>query len=74
MTNTLNKRMKNVPLFEYVCDTCKQSVNRIVKYENRKIVTLCQYTQCNGNLHFVDKIHSGSFNLKGKDWYKAGHS
>ena len=61
-----------MPMFQYKCDTCNADVTRIVKYDDRKIVTLCHYITCNGKLHFVDKIHKTGVQFKGKGWFNSG--
>ena len=62
-----------MPIYEYKCTSCGHTADRISRYEDRKTPQQCPIC-FNGELEFVDKIHSGSFTLKGNDWYKPGHS
>ncbi len=71
--NTLNQRMRNaMPIFEYKCDKCGTTKDRIVAYSDRKEESECH--KCfNGTLKFIDKVHTGNFQLKGIGWYESDY-
>ena len=60
-----------MPIFEYKCNTCGVTKDKIVAYSDRKKESECP-TCFNGTLHLVDKVHKGSFQLKGNGWYESG--
>lgn len=71
MMNTFFKRKKNeMAIFEYKCDTCNHKADKIISYDKRKKSHPCP--KCfNGTMEFVDKVHKGSFRLKGNGWYES---
>jgi len=59
-------------IFEYKCDTCSTTKDKIIAYKDRKKSYPCK--ECfNGTMEFVDKIQAGSFCLRGNGWYESGH-
>ena len=59
-----------MPIYEYKCNKCNTTQDKIVTYSDRKETSQCPLC-FNGDLIYVDKIHNGSFYLKGTGWYQT---
>ena len=59
-----------MPIFEYKCNKCKSITDKITEYKDRKHPYPCPIC-FNGTMQFVDKIHTGGFQLKGDGWYET---
>lgn len=71
MTNTLKIKMRNeMPIFEYKCSKCKTTTDKITSYATRQEPFPCPVC-FNGNMKFIDKIHTAGFRLKGDGWYES---
>ena len=60
-----------MPIHEYECQSCGYKVENFERKPEDKLMAYCP--EC-GNTSLRKIISAGSFNLKGKGFYKPGHS
>jgi putative FmdB family regulatory protein len=57
-----------MPIYEYVCDVCGKSQERLVSFKNVQEFIPCP---CGGSAHKV--ISAPAFHLKGNGWYESDY-
>ena len=59
-----------MPIYEYVCQKCGNSFERMESINNEEIIKKCE--KCGGEAHRI--ISNSSFQLKGGGWYSSSYS